>query len=92
MININDWRKHYFNKRNDVDEIQFYEFGAHFKYKDLYNKLLQIINEKKRNKTKESSKTITKNNSEKKKINKGISRNQMIINNDIQDNDSFIFL
>ena len=91
MININDWRKDYFNKRNDIDEIQFYEFGAHFKYKDLYNKLLQIINEKKRNKTKETSKTIIKNNSEKKKINKGISRNQMINNNDIQDNDSFIF-
>ncbi len=80
MININDRKKRNFNKRDEIEENHFFEYGAHFKYKDLYNKLLQIENEKKNN-NKNSSCNIIMDNLKKNEINKGISRNQFNNNN-----------
>ena len=84
MININEKKKRYF------------EFGAHFKYKDLYNKLLEIENEKKNN-NKNSSCNIIMDNLKKNEKNKGISRNQINnLNNNINiscnnNNENFIY-
>ena len=40
--NLNEYKGIYFND-NDSNEKQFYEGGAHFKYKDLYNILEELI-------------------------------------------------
>ena len=32
-----------FDNENDDDELEFYEFGAHFPYKGLYNKLDELV-------------------------------------------------
>ena len=76
MININDFKNICFYKNNDIETNEFFEFGAHFKYKDLYNKLLEIINKRKINKVNNI------NNLNKKDVNEGISRNQINNNND----------
>ena len=76
MININDFKNICFYKNNDIEHNEFFEFGSHFKYKDLYNKLLEIINKRKINKVNNI------NNLNKKDVNEGISRNQINNNND----------
>ena len=61
------------NNDNEDDDDHNHEYGAHFKYKDLYNKLFEIAKE--RNKEKNNSNKKEKNQTNYNVL-KGVSRNK----------------